>query len=129
MQQTKVSDPSESFWQHMEQQVPEELCTGETLDQLLHLVVFDSKGDDPTAIAKDILFRDHATTKIPTEVDQGLLTEGQVHGPVRKEFPTDMSTQHSLDDESTLLHVKRNEPLASVSSRHMADDIAYRIDG
>jgi hypothetical protein len=60
MQQAKVSDPSESFWQHMEQQAPEELCTGETLDQLLPLVVFDTKGDDPIAIAKDILFRDHA---------------------------------------------------------------------
>jgi hypothetical protein len=56
MQQAKVSDPSESFWQHMEKQAPEELSSGETLDHLLPLVIFDAKGDDPIAIAKDILF-------------------------------------------------------------------------
>jgi hypothetical protein len=74
MQQGKVSDPSESFRQDMEHQAPEEFCTRVTLDHLLPLVIFDAKDDDPIAIAKDILFRDHTTIKVATEVDQGLLT-------------------------------------------------------
>ena len=96
MQQTKVSDSSESFWQHMEQQAPEELCTGETLDHLLPLVVFDAKGDDPMAIAKDILFRDHATIKVATEVDQGLLTSPHllaVHHPVIRQSLLDFQAK------------------------------------
>jgi hypothetical protein len=54
----------------MEQQAPEELRSWEALDHLLACVVFDPKGDDPLAVAKDILLRDHTTIEIATEIDQ-----------------------------------------------------------
>ena len=74
VQQTKVSDTPESFGQDMEQQAPEELCASEALDHLLACVVFDSKADDPLAVAKNILFRDHPAIKVATEVDQCLIS-------------------------------------------------------
>jgi hypothetical protein len=40
----------------MQQQPPEKLCAGKVKDDLLPLIIFNAKGDDPIAIAKDILF-------------------------------------------------------------------------
>ena len=74
VQQTKVSDTPESFGQDMEQQAPEELSASEALDYLLACVVFDSKADDSLVVAKNILFRDHATIKVATEIDQCLIS-------------------------------------------------------
>jgi hypothetical protein len=51
-----VPDTPESFGQDMKQQAPEELSAGEPLDHLLACIVFDPKGDEPMAVAKDILF-------------------------------------------------------------------------
>jgi hypothetical protein len=53
----------------MEQQAPEELCARKGLDHLLACIVFDPKGDDPLAVTKNILFRDHAALKVAAEVD------------------------------------------------------------
>lgn len=36
------------------------------MDLLPACVVFDVKGDDPFALAKNILFRDHAAIKVAT---------------------------------------------------------------
>jgi hypothetical protein len=60
VQQAKVSDTPESFGQDMKQQAPEELCAREALDHLLACVVFDPKGDEAMAVAKDILFWNHS---------------------------------------------------------------------
>ncbi len=70
MQQAKVSDTSEAFGQDIKQQAPEELRSWEALDHLLACVVFDPIGDDPLAVAKDILLRDHSAIEVATEIDQ-----------------------------------------------------------
>jgi hypothetical protein len=64
VQQAKVSDTPESFGQDMQELAPEELCAREGLDHLLACVVFDPKGDDSLAVAKNILFRDHPAIKV-----------------------------------------------------------------
>ena len=58
----------------MEHQALEELSARETLGQFLARIVFDAEGDDPLAVAKDVLFRDHTAIEVAAKVDQSLLS-------------------------------------------------------
>jgi len=69
MQQAIVTDPPESAWQDMQQQAPKEFSAWQALNQFLAGVLDDAKSDDPLVIGKNILFRNHSTIQIATEVD------------------------------------------------------------
>ena len=58
----------------MGQQASEEIGAREALDHLLACVVSDPKRDDPLAVTKHILFRDHTSTKVETKIDQCLIS-------------------------------------------------------
>jgi hypothetical protein len=69
MQQAIVTDSPESAWQNMQQQTPKELSAWEALNQFLPGVLDDAKSDHLLVIGKDILFRNHSTIQIASEVD------------------------------------------------------------
>jgi hypothetical protein len=74
MEETKVTDPTKATGQDMLEQQPEEFAPGEGADLTLSLVVLIAETDLAIAVGDNVLFWEHTSIEIASQISQCLFT-------------------------------------------------------